>query len=229
MPRLNVHVLAGQACRVKWVKYGTSQPPVCCLCRLLANLYNGNVYLWNYNDSVSGLCSLNLANSSRDMGSALRLPCTVVQPPRKSTAYDRPWSLPACALNIKKLIKHPQQTQTQLLCAVQSSCQFLLHRSVQLWLCSSPCWHIGLVCFAVPTRLPYVLFPPFSCICRRWSSPLRSQTCQVGTARQPTVRCAVQQSDRVTQSQPCVTSHTKPAPRVQHEHAASSCRKCRIT
>jgi hypothetical protein len=26
---------------------------VAVLCRLLANLYNGNVYLWNYNDSVS--------------------------------------------------------------------------------------------------------------------------------------------------------------------------------
>jgi hypothetical protein len=24
------------------------------LCRLLANLYNGNVYIWNYNDSVGG-------------------------------------------------------------------------------------------------------------------------------------------------------------------------------
>jgi hypothetical protein len=43
-----------QACR------GACKPrlittPWCCaaLRRLLANLYNGNVYLWNYNDSVS--------------------------------------------------------------------------------------------------------------------------------------------------------------------------------
>jgi hypothetical protein len=30
-----------------------SHHPSNCLRRLLANLYNGNVYLWNYNDTVS--------------------------------------------------------------------------------------------------------------------------------------------------------------------------------
>lgn len=44
-----------------------------CMRRLLANLYNGNVYLWNYNDSVSG------SPASRGMAwarAAGAMPCT---------------------------------------------------------------------------------------------------------------------------------------------------------